>query len=143
MVFQSTVRIDQTTGIVGDIILDGPQRGQPAILRSTSAANNVIGRGFTLVSGTDNVVTAGGSGTFMGILAHSKHYASDGKAVSRQNRLTALPFIGGTADFPHFFIIYNRLTALPFVGVKLLFCKHFPNPTIHFTGIFVLFCSAD
>ena len=32
MPFQSTVRIDQTTGIVGDIILDGPLWSQPAVL---------------------------------------------------------------------------------------------------------------
>ena len=53
MVFQSTVRIDQTTGIVGDIVIDGPQRGQPGILNSTSAANNVIGRAFRHLDNED------------------------------------------------------------------------------------------
>ena len=50
MPFQSTVRINQTTGIVGDIVLDGPLIGAPAILNSTSAANNVIGRAFRHLS---------------------------------------------------------------------------------------------
>lgn len=80
MAFQSTVRIDQTTGIVGDIVIDGPQRGRSAILNSTSAANNVIGRAFRHITGNDNTVSADvASGQpFAGILGNSKTYATSG-----------------------------------------------------------------
>lgn len=78
MPFQSTVRIDQTTGVVGDIVLDGATDGRPAILNSTSAANNVIGRAFRAVAGEDQEVTADGTGSFAGILANSKRYATSG-----------------------------------------------------------------
>ena len=84
MPFQSTVRIDQTTGIVGDIVLDGPQRGQPAILNSTSAANNVIGRAFRHLDNEDLEVSADAAtgGVFAGILANSKVYATSGTAAA-------------------------------------------------------------
>ncbi len=80
MAFQSTVRIDQTTGIVGDIILDGPMRAQPGILSSTSAANNVIGRAFRHISASDTDVSAdvAAGAAFAGILANSKVYATSG-----------------------------------------------------------------
>ena len=83
MAFQSTVRIDQTTGVVGDIILDGPMIGIPAILNSTSAANNVIGRAFRHVSSEDLEVSADASAgaTFAGILANSKVYATSGTST--------------------------------------------------------------
>ena len=83
MPFQTEVRIDQTTGIVGDIVLDGPLRGQPGILNSTSAANNVIGRAFRHIAGQDLMVSsdvAAGS-VFAGILANSKRYATSGTAA--------------------------------------------------------------
>ena len=80
MTFQSTVRINQTTGIVGDIVIDGPQRGQPAILNSTSAANNVIGRAFRHIANQDLNVTADAAGVFAGILANSKRYSTSGTA---------------------------------------------------------------
>ena len=78
MPFQSTVRINQTSGIVGDIVLDGPLIGGPAILNSTSAANNVIGRAFRHLANEDLEVTADGTGNFAGILVNSKHYATSG-----------------------------------------------------------------
>lgn len=80
MPFQSSVRIDQTTGVVGDIIIDGPMRGVPAILSSTLAANNVIGRAFRHVADDDMKVTADDATNmnFAGILANSKVYANDG-----------------------------------------------------------------
>ena len=79
MPFQSTVRINQTTGIVGDIVLDGPIIGAPAILNSTSAANNVIGRAFKHLANEDLEVSAdAASGAFAGILVNSKHYATSG-----------------------------------------------------------------
>jgi len=78
MPFQSTVNAVQAEGIVGDIVIDGPQRGQPGILSSTSAANNVVGRAFRHVSGSDTDVTADAAGNFAGILANSKTYATSG-----------------------------------------------------------------
>ena len=83
MPFQTEVRIDQTTGIVGDIVLDGPLRGQPGILNSTSAANNVIGRAFRHIAGQDLMVSAdmAAGSVFAGILANSKRYATSGTAA--------------------------------------------------------------
>ena len=83
MPFQSTVRINQTTGVVGDIVLDGPLRAQPGILNSTSSANNVIGRAFRHVANNDLEVSAdvGTGGIFAGILANSKRYATSGTAA--------------------------------------------------------------
>ena len=81
MAFQSTVRIDQTTGIVGEVILSGPQRAQPGILSSTAAANNVIGRAFRHVAASDTDVTADAAGVFAGILVNPKVYATSGTAA--------------------------------------------------------------
>ena len=83
MPFQSSVRIDQTTGIVGDIILDGPLWSQPGNLLSTSAANNVIGRAFRHIANSDRNVSADSAsgGVFAGILANSKVYATAGTAT--------------------------------------------------------------
>ena len=81
MAFQQTVRFDQGHGIVGDIVIDGPRRGKPAILESIDASNNVIGRGFSYVVGSDDKVIAGKPGAetvFAGILVNSKVYASGG-----------------------------------------------------------------
>ena len=81
--FQSTVRIDQTTGIVGDIVLEGATDGDPAILNSTSAANNVIGRGFRRIANNDLEVSAdvAAGAVFAGILANSKRYATSGTSA--------------------------------------------------------------
>ena len=80
--FQSTVRIDQTTGIVGDIVIEGATDGTPAILQSTDAANNVIGRAFRHVAGSDTDASAdvAAGAPFAGILANSKRYATSGTA---------------------------------------------------------------
>lgn len=82
MPFQANVRIDQTTGIVGDIVLDGPLQSQPAILDSTSAANNVVGRAFRHLANMDMRVSADvNTGVFAGILANSKVYATAGTST--------------------------------------------------------------
>ena len=81
MPFQSNVRINQTTGIVGDVVLQGPLMAQPGILASTNAANNVIGRAFRNAANSDlNVSADAASGEFAGILANSKVYATSGTA---------------------------------------------------------------
>lgn len=80
MTFQSTVRFDNAFGVVGEIRYDGPKRSKPGLVNSASAANNVIGRAFTL-NGDGQTVGAGGTGTFWGILANPKVYAAQGTAA--------------------------------------------------------------
>lgn len=89
--FQSTVRIDQTTGVVGEVIRGGPQRGRPGILSSTDAANNVIGRAFRVVTGSDTDVTADAAGAFAGILANPKVYATQGATTGTLDPTLILP----------------------------------------------------
>ena len=93
MGFQSQVRIDQTTGVIGDIIIDGPMRAQPGILSSTSAANNVIGRAFRHVANSDTDVSADVAigRPFAGILANSKVYATSGTPVTGVDSGTLAP----------------------------------------------------
>lgn len=79
MTFQTTVRFDNAFGVVGELRYDGPKRSKPGLLNTTSAANNVIGRAFTLNS--DGTVGAGGTGTFWGILANPKVYAAQGTSA--------------------------------------------------------------
>ena len=83
MPFQSTVRVDQTSGVVGDVILDGPLWAQPGILNSTSAVNNVIGRAFRHIANQDRQVSsdAASGAVFAGILANSKVYATSGTSA--------------------------------------------------------------
>lgn len=89
MAFQSTVSNMLGFGVVGETYLDGPLRAQPGRLDSTSAANNVIGRAFTVkddaTASFDTSadpqpldVQAGGAGIFAGILANPKVYALQG-----------------------------------------------------------------
>lgn len=83
MAFQSTVRIDATDGIVGEIAFGGPFYAEPKILNSTAATNNVIGRGFQQVSGEDDQVSAdvGSAGVFAGILAFPKEHTTAGTSA--------------------------------------------------------------
>lgn len=81
MSFQNTVRTLLAAGIVGELTFDGPFRGEPRILVSADAANNVVGRAFTQIAGSDTNVEAGGTGVFAGILANPKEYASYGTAA--------------------------------------------------------------
>ena len=92
MPFQATVSGQIGFGVVGELFLEGPLRAQPARLDSADAANNVVGRAFSVVSGgtgswTANgdavnpapmVAEAGGNGPFAGILANPKVYVSGG-----------------------------------------------------------------
>lgn len=78
--FQTSVRLVQTTGIVGDIINDGPRRAIPGRLNSTAEANNVVGRAFFHTAASDDQVQANGADTlaFAGILVNSKNYTLRG-----------------------------------------------------------------
>lgn len=91
MALQSSIRIDQATGIVGDEIFSGPRRAEPGILLTTTATNNVIGRAFTRVAGSDMNVAAGGTGVFGGILVNSKEYATSGPSTGALDATLALP----------------------------------------------------
>ena len=81
MAFPSQVRFAQTSAIVGDFIADGPRRGFSAILASTNAANNVVGRALKHVANSDTDVTTDAAGDFAGILVNSKNYALRGTAA--------------------------------------------------------------
>lgn len=85
MTLQTTVYNNIGFGIVGEIALEGPLRAQPAILNTTTEANNIIGRAFCVkTDGVANfdtasdprpiVVDAGGTGVFAGILGVPKNY---------------------------------------------------------------------
>jgi len=93
MSFQSTVRLNQTDGIVGDIAFDGPLRANPGILESADAANNVIGRAMFRLADEDLKMAAEGADTlvFAGILSNSKVYALEGDAASSLNPTLTLP----------------------------------------------------
>ena len=80
MAFQSNVRQFMTSGVVGEVVLDGAVRSRGVILKSTNEANNVVGRALTYSNANaDGVrVEAGGTGVFAGILTHSKQYAALG-----------------------------------------------------------------
>lgn len=85
MAFQTTIANNIGFGVAGSIRLVGPYRGQPARLISPSAANNVLGRAFTIVddatatfdTGDDPQpldVRAGGTGVFAGIAVNPLTY---------------------------------------------------------------------
>ena len=80
MAFQSNVRQFMTSGVVGEVVLDGAVRSRGVILNSVNEANNVVGRALTYSNANaDGVrVEAGGIGVFAGILTHSKQYAALG-----------------------------------------------------------------
>lgn len=95
MTFQSTVRLAQTAGIVGEIIFDGPHRAEPKILRTLDPALNVIGRAFTqdptLSPDASNIVAAGGTGVFAGILVNPLVYATAGTLAGALEPTLVLP----------------------------------------------------
>ena len=80
MAFQSNVRQFMTSGVVGEVVLDGAVRSRGVILNSVNEANNIVGRALTYSNANaDGVrVEAGGTGVFAGILTHSKQYAALG-----------------------------------------------------------------
>lgn len=79
MAFQSQVRLAQTTGIIGDIIFDGPKRVAPYDL-TTTGTSLTIGKAFTEVTGEDGTASPGniGGGAFAGVLINTKSHALQG-----------------------------------------------------------------
>ena len=98
MAFQSTIRADIGAGIVGDAALLGVIVAQPGILNSADAANNVVGRAFT-VTGTGGVFAAGGAGAFAGILANRAEYYSLGTLAGGSLAPTLVLPNGVVGDF--------------------------------------------
>lgn len=91
--FQSAVAAQIGFGVVGELAYEGPLRAQPGILDSADAANNVVGRAFSIKAGATGswaagsagaadpkpiAMEAGGNGPFGGILANPKVYALAG-----------------------------------------------------------------
>lgn len=78
--FQTVVNQTLALGVVGDIFTNAPLIAGPGILVSANAANNVIGRAFTINTDAQvnpapsnaTQVVAGGTGLFFGILANTK-----------------------------------------------------------------------
>lgn len=92
MAFQASVSNNIGFGVPGELYLEGPLRAQPGILNTTTPANNVIGRAFTVrddaTASFDTAadpqpmeMQAGGAGVFAGILANPKVYASYGTST--------------------------------------------------------------
>ncbi|MFZ3398528.1 hypothetical protein LCS82_13870 [Vibrio harveyi] len=80
MGFQKKVATDQGDGTLGEVDFGSPMSAMPAVLASTKASNNVIGRAFQHVSAKDGLVTAdaGAAGVFAGLLISPKSYSLQG-----------------------------------------------------------------
>ena len=91
MAFQSTVRADQTAGIIGEFAEGGPIRAFRKILASTAATNNVFGRAFSLTASSDDTVAAGGTGAFAGIMVNPKEHALLGTSTGTLEGSLQLP----------------------------------------------------
>lgn len=107
MSFQSTVRADQSIGIVGEIILDGPTRSEPAqIDPAATAANVVVGRMFSqdaatglVKPGSGGAAIVQGTNKLIGILALPKNYALLGTSAGGSLASTLVVPVGTIAEF--------------------------------------------
>ena len=100
MPFQQTVRIKQTSGIVGEKAFEGPSRALPYFLNSPVADNNVFGRAFTVIDGIVDSpeVEAGGTGVFAGLMSNPKEHALRGTTAGTLEPTLTLPN-GQSASF--------------------------------------------
>jgi len=81
MGIQTVVNVTQGFGIIGERYDNSPVRSQPFMLNSASAANNVFGRAFTVLSeGVARAGNPGGTNVFAGILVNPKSHALLGSA---------------------------------------------------------------
>ena len=80
MTFQSTIRLTQTTGIIGEIIRGGPCRVRPLNVNSNGGTPNTVGKAFTFDASVDDECGPGdvGGGAFAGVLTVPKNYALAG-----------------------------------------------------------------
>jgi hypothetical protein len=121
--FQQTVRQAQTTGFQGEIIEAGPTRAFPKTLLSVSAANNIFGRVFTIIDGSDTEAEAGGEGVFAGILSSPKQNVASGLAPTPSLRNNE---IGQILDMG---IIIVPLSSAANIGDVLYFDPNTANAT--------------
>ena len=93
MTFQDAVRLLMTTGIIGEIIYEGPCRAKPLNLVSGGTIPNTIGHAFTYDSSVEDEAGAGalGGGAFAGILAFPKEYALQGTSAGTLQPTLNLP----------------------------------------------------
>lgn len=108
MTFQNSINYDYGFGIPGEIVRDGPLRAHTGYVNTTTQANNVFGRMFTL-NNDGKTVGAGGTGTIWGILANPKQHASFGGASGPLSPSFVLPN-NVEADFAEFAKIVIALT---------------------------------
>lgn len=130
MPFQSEVRTDLASGMIGEAAFTGPIRDYRYILNSGSADNNVFGRVFTF-TGTEGEVQAGGdiANGFAGVLVNPKEHASYGAtnpldpSMTLPNGISAsiremgnviIP-LAATAD-PSSTVIYTAATGVISIG---------------------------
>jgi len=112
-VFQSTIFLVSGQGVQGDLYGDQPVRCLPYILNSASAANNVFGSAFTVVS--QGIVEAGGAGVFAGFLVNPKNHASFGGSSGPFSPTLVLPN-GETAGLLTMGLFYAYLPATANIG---------------------------
>ncbi|CNI48190.1 structural cement protein Gp24 [Yersinia pekkanenii] len=116
MNFQQKVRFDQAFGLVGEVSFDGPLRAKPGVLNSEDPANNVFGRAFTVLP--DGSITAGGTGSFWGILANPKAHMFTSRIGDDGNN--TLPN-GVNAEFVDMAIINVEISTPTTVGSDLFY----------------------
>lgn len=119
MPFQSVVRNELATGVVGELAFEGPLRADTHILNSASAANNVVGRAFTMVTGAENEAAAGGTGVFAGILSNPKVYATAGTEADGALAPTLTLRNGEIGEFTYMGIMFVNVTNTGVVGDKV------------------------
>ena len=118
MPFQSTVNIELGQGVVGDVSFESPLRSTPYVLVSGDAANNVVGRAFTITS--EGVAAAGGTGVFAGILANLKVYPLQGTVAGTLTPTLALPN-NATGELVTMGDMYVSLPAAAAIGDRVTY----------------------
>lgn len=120
MALQTAVNLDQAFGVVGEFRTDGPSRATPFTLDSASAANNVIGRAFTVKS--EGVAQAGtAAATFAGILINPKSYVSAGTAANGTLAETIVLRNGEVAELATMGSIIVQAIGAPAIGTGVFY----------------------
>jgi structural protein gp24 len=111
--FQTVVQFLTGQGTQGDLYGDQPVRCLPYILNSASAANNIFGNAFTVVS--QGVAEAGGAGVFAGFLVNPKNSALFGNGTYALSPAITLPN-GSQAQLLTMGLFYAYLPAAAAIG---------------------------
>lgn len=126
MPFQTEVDDRIANGIPGELAFDGPLRAAPGVLNTTTVANNVFGRAFTIQTNPDEVlhegtvVQAGGTGVFYGLMSNPKeHVLVSGSAYEAEFFLEN----GLVASFVHMGQIYVDFDAAATPGDQVAFVQ--------------------